>query len=162
MDTVTIGSATYDVYADVSVADMYLDAAIHAETWWTLDTDTKARALVTATRTLDRQTWLEDYSTQALREDIDNIINASIELALSLAEGSDVQNQQTTAERVKRLQAGSVSIENFRGIDNPTRFPQIVQELLRGYLGSDGSNLVGVAEGTDGETIFPIDLGFTG
>jgi hypothetical protein len=111
---------------------------------------------------LDRQTWNDAYNTVALRAVETNIINASIELALAIMDGSEVQNQQTTAERLRTISAGSVSITNFRGIDNPTRFPQIVQELLSGYLGGSGVFFGATATGVAEETIFPIDLGFNG
>jgi len=82
-------------------------------------------------------------------------------LALALMDGSDVQNFSTTAERIRSMSAGSVSITNYRGVDIATRFPQIVQELLRGYLGS-GSGTGGAAKvyGVDGETTFPIELDY--
>jgi hypothetical protein len=171
----------FTVYADVDMADTYLDGASHADTWRALtDDDTKGRYLVTATRILNRQLWKGDkvasdqplawprtntgiddsllvLDTNGIPVDIDN---AAIELALAIADGSEVQNQQTTVERVRSMTAGSVSITNFRGIDIPTRFPQIVQELLRLYLGGTGSTFVPKATGTDGETSFPAELGF--
>jgi hypothetical protein len=164
MDSVAIDSQDYDVYADITTADLYLNAASHAASWRALTDDVdKARYLVTATRLLDRQTWLDTYNTQALRFAETAIINASIELALALLDGSTVQDRQTNAERIKAMTAGSVSITNFRGVDDPTRFPQIVQELLAPYLGGSSSTLgVAVAEGVDTETVFPSALDLSG
>jgi hypothetical protein len=106
---------------------------------------------------------LDTYNTQALRFAETAIINASIELALALLDGSTVQDRQTNAERIKAMTAGSVSITNFRGVDDPTRFPQIVQELLAPYLGGSSSTLgVAVAEGVDTETVFPSALDLSG
>lgn len=159
---VDIGEGTFEVYADVDAANEYADGATHGATWRaSTDDDAKGRALVTATRTLDRQQWLDAYNTPELRAEVPNIVNASIEMAFALMDGSDLQNQQSTAERIRSMQAGSVSITNFRGIDTPTRFPQIVQELLRGYLGSDSSLFYSKAVGTDGLTEFPVELGFS-
>lgn len=166
MAEVDVGQETYTTYADVDTADIYAEAAIHATAWQdlgstlTADLDAKGRALVSATRTLDRQVWLDAYNTFELRAVEQPIIDASIELAIALLDGSDVQNVQTGVERIKSMSAGSVSITNFRGIDSPTRFPQIVQELLRGYLGSSGTGGVAQAFGVDAETTFPIDLSY--
>lgn len=162
MMSVDINSLDYDVYADVSTAEAYFAAAIHASSWDDAAELTKKQALVTATRLLDRQSWATDYDTQAKREDVVNIQNASIELALSLIDGSTVQNDQNTAERVRSISAGSVSITNFRGVDSATlRFPLIVQELLRGYLAGADAAYVSVATGVDSETDFPVDLTVT-
>ena len=164
MAEVDVGEETYTVYADLDTADVYAGSAIHGDTWRDPETteDMKGRALVTATRTLDRQSWRPEYSTFELRSVVPNIIVASIELAMALLDGSEVQNQPSGAERVRSISAGSVSITNFRGVDTPMRFPQIVQELLRGYLGEAGAGFVGKATGVDGLTVFPADLGLTG
>src|ERR1044072_6408248 len=44
-------------YADVDLADAYMDGAFHSDGWEDLGYDDKYKALVTATRTLDRQQW---------------------------------------------------------------------------------------------------------
>lgn len=179
MVAILIGSTSYDSYASVDTADDYLNAASHGATWRALsDNDDKARYLVTATRLLDRQYWkgTKTSSSQALdwprsNTGIDgvtdsviptDIINASIELALALLDGSEVQNEQTTEQKIQNLKAGSVSLTFFRGADGtPTRFPQIVQELLRDYLAGPGANLTSVATGVSGETISNDDYGYT-
>lgn len=155
------GDTAYAVYADIAAADAYLEAAYHADSWRAADDTVKARLLVTATRLLDRQSWQALYNTFALRLVVPNIVSASIEMALAILDGADTQNLQTGAERVRSISAGSVSITNFRGVDVPTRFPQIVQELLAPYLGGNGTLFVAKATGTDTETIFPIPLGYS-
>jgi len=171
----------YTVYADLDTADEYLGGSSHASTWDTLDDDQKGRYLVTASRLLNRQAWkgTKTVAGQALafprtgmniipEPVVDaeglpiDVVNASIELALAIADGSEVQNQQTGAERIHSMSAGSVSITNFRGVDIATRFPQIVHELLRPFIGGTSDTTFGVAKatGVDGETIFPIELGY--
>lgn len=177
--TVDVDAGVFDVYADLDTASEYLDSSIHAESWTAATDEEKGKALITARRTIDRQSFLGEKTdtAQALafpRKEtgiegvVDtelplDIVNANIELALSLLDGSDVQNQQTNVERVRSMSAGSVSISNFRGIDYATRFPQIVQELLGKYLG--GADSSGTLEpkvtGVDEETIFPVELGFS-
>jgi hypothetical protein len=174
--TVNIDSYSYPVYADQPAADSYLEAAIHGDSWTTLDVTKKAKSLATSTRVLDRQPWpgtktdpAQDLqwprtNTGIVGVDANTvplaIINASIELALALEEGSTVQTQQNTAERLRSMSAGSVSITNFRGIDTPTRFPLIVQELIAPYLGINSQNYGAKITGVDKETIFPVELGY--
>lgn len=182
---VMIGSEPYTVFADVATADLYLDAAFQADSWrlGTTTQDMKARLLVTSTRILDRQLWKGDKFDEAqehafprknmgitgLDDSVgvtpNGIVAGSIELALALLDGSDVQDQRSNAERIRSMTAGSVSITNFRGIDSflgtggGTRFPLIVQELIGTYLLGSGFG-VAKAVGTDKESVFPGDYGF--
>lgn len=178
MPTVSLDN-DFPVYADVDMADAYLDGAYHGDTWRSLDENAKGRSLVTATRTLNRQSWVgevevagQDLAWPRINTGMtgvdgttpDDIVNASIEMALSLVDGSELQNQQTTAERIRSLTAGSVSITNFRGINSATRFPQIVNELVAEYLSGGPEGMIGIGmkvTGADTETIFPIEVGFT-
>jgi hypothetical protein len=174
----------YPVYADVEMADLYLDGAFHADSWRSLNEETKGRALVTAVRTLDRQVWLGQKTDEAnaldwprkntgvvgvVDEEIPiDIVNATIELALSISQGSNVQNYQSTEGNIQNLRAGSASITYFRGGSNggtPTRFPQIVWELVEPYLsGGAAAGMAGLAAsqstGTSKETITGKDYGF--
>lgn len=155
------------VYADVAAADTYLDGAYHADNWRSLDDDTKGRALVTAVRTLDRQIWLgsktdeandldwprKDTGVVGVTDDVipTDIVNASIELALSISQGSNVQNVQSGETNIQSLRAGSAAITYFRGGSNggtPTRFPQIVWELVRPYITSAASSALGALAAT--------------
>jgi hypothetical protein len=183
MPTVDIEGNTYEVYADVDEADAYLEAAMHADAWRAEeDEDVKARALVSATRTLERQRWkgdkLETSPEQTLSwprtntgidgvsdtEVPDNIINASIEMANALVGGYDLQSEQNTSQKIQSLQAGSVSLSYFRGAEGDVlRFPLIITELLSGYLaGSDTIVGGGVADGTDGVSVTENDFGMSG
>lgn len=179
LPTVSLDS-DHTVFANVEMADAYLDAASHADSWRALsDEDTKARYLVTATRIFNRQRWkgnkvATDQPLAFPRENMGitpepvlneddipvDVVNASIELALALVDGAEVQSNATTADRVHSMSAGSVSITNYRDADIPTRFPLIVQELLRDYLAGAGAVFASRANGVDGETIFPVELGF--
>lgn len=177
MSTVELDSV-FTVYADVEEADAYLDGSSHADNWRAItDDDTKARYLVTATRLLDRQLWAGDKTSEVqplawprkntgvtgVTDDTipTDIISASIEMASALADGVDLQSQQNFLERVQSMSAGSVSITHFRGQDVSTRFPQIIHELLRKYMSGGTASYVPKSTGTDTETIFPIDLGYS-
>lgn len=176
---VLILSDSYPVYADLDAADEYMAGASHGADWRALTDDAdKARYLITATRTLDRQNWKGDKTsdTQELewpRSDtgVDGveddtvpteIIHASIELALLLVQGSEFQSQRTTEQTIQMLKAGSVSLSYFRGAGGtPTRFPLIVHELIRDYISGPSSSLYVSTSGTDGETITDNDYGLS-
>lgn len=163
MQTVLIGSAQYEAYASLAEADEYLVAALHAGTTWSGASElTQGQALVTATRILDRQRWISDYEEQADREDVQQIIDACIEMALALIEGSDFQSEQNTSQKLQSIRAGSVSMSYFRGADGtPHRFPQIVHELLRDFLTGADAVMGGVATGIDGVSSTGNDFGHT-
>lgn len=177
---ILLKSDLYPVYADVDTANEYLEAASHGSEWrdTTLSDDDKSRYLITAARLLDRQIWKGDKTSSSqelawprsdtgidgVDDDIvpENIINASIEIALALLQGSAIQDEQNTQQKTQSIKAGSVALTFFRSADGvPIRFPLIVQELLRDYLSGPSSNLFGVFSGTDGETITGEDFGFS-
>lgn len=59
----TPGSATANSYPTIDEADEYFDTRLHAEVWTVADEDTKCRALVMATRLIDRLYDWENYPT---------------------------------------------------------------------------------------------------
>lgn len=160
MQTVVIGSQPYDSYASLAQADAYLAAALHAAAWADETDDARGQALVTATRVLDRQRWADAYSTQALREDVAAVQEACIEMALALVDGSELQSEQSTAQKLQSIKAGSVSLTYFRGAEGrPQRFPLIVSELLCDYLAGADLSIGSVATGTDGTSSTEDDFG---
>jgi len=163
MKTVDIGAEEFNAYADQDDADVYLTGSIHAGTTWDdATTANQGRALVTATRILDRQNWVDAYDTQAERFAVEDIRNASIEMALALLEGSDLQTEQSTAQKLQSIKAGSVSLSYFRGSEGtPHRFPIIVHELLRDYLAGGDFGRSGVATGVSGKSSTGDDFGHT-
>lgn len=163
MQVILIGSQPYDSYRTVAQADAYLAAALHAGTTWSgASATTKGQALITATRILDRQKWAAAYDTQAEREGVADIQNASMEMALALVDGSDFQTEQVTGQKLQSIKAGSVSLTYFRGADGrPHRFPTIVNELLRYYLAVVDLSVGMTATGTDGVSSTEDDFGHT-
>lgn len=164
MEVVLIGSQPYDAYASIAQADAYLAAALHAGATWSDASDaSKGQALVTAARILDRQRWRAEYDTQAERDGVAAIRDASIEMALALLEGSDLQTEQVTGQKLSSIRAGSVSLSYFRGAEgSPRRFPTIVHELLRDYLVGAADGLAGAAWGVDAISSTEDDYGHTG
>ena len=173
MPTIQLNSNLYDVYADVEDADLYLIAAIHAANWQSATEDTKKQALVSATRLLDRQRWRGDKTDSSeplawprtstgidgVEDDIvpADIVNGSIELALSLIDGSDVQaNSTPLAQKLESIKAGSVALTYFRSAEgivaSGARFPTVVQELVGRYLAGSEAALLGVVTGVESGT----------
>lgn len=170
MATITINSSDYETYADVATADEYLAGDFGATRWQAeADDDSKGRALVTATRILDRMCWLGDKAVAAQLlawprtgtglSDIDDdeipqdVIDASVVLAKLIHAGSTVDSTPSTASNIKRQQAGSVSIEYFRPGESPTRLPIAVHEMIKRYFCGGGYAGV-IASGVDGCSAF--------
>lgn len=166
METVTINGTDYLSYASVAQADEYLNASIYATDWQDeTDDDVKGRALVSATRWIDSIAWKgekadPDQLNEWPRTGIDDvepyvapnaIVNATIELANLLYTTPDLQATLSDVS-AKRLKAGSVEIEYFRGttVQTITPFPTQIMNMIRQYLASQGSLLGGaVTYGTD-------------
>jgi hypothetical protein len=185
MPTVTINGVDYDVYADLPTAQAYLAAQITATAWNAADPTTQSQALVSMTRTLDRQLWqgaqTDGYETHAWPRtglyypdgtpvDPESVplalVDACCEGAAQLVDGSTLQDVANTFNYDKVIKAGSVSVEKFRQVDDAPRFPQVVQELIGFWLGGDSSNIpVGArSTGTGGRSImgekYDVNRGF--
>lgn len=163
MEVIMIASQPYDSYATLAYADQYLAAAIHAGTdWSSAEETTREQSLVTSTRILDRQRWKDAYDTQEEREVVQDIVDASVEMALALVQGSTLQSSQNTSQVLQSIKAGSVSLTYFRGAEGRAlRFPLPVWELLRDYLAGGDLAMGMKATGVDGVTVTGQDLGFT-
>lgn len=180
MAEIQIGGKGFDAYANVTTADEYLSASFTATAWRAeADVDQKGRALVEASRLIDRQVWAgaksdELQSAAWPRSGIDGVdeyavpdavVAATCELASAFIDGqTDVLSNPSTTNNVRSLQAGSVGIEYFfPSAATAARFPLIIQELLGVYLlGAASSSTLGFpsASGVDGCSSFNRGLGF--
>lgn len=143
MATVSIGSDDYTSYADQDTADTYLAASVTVLGWAAASDDNKGRALVSATRLLDRQLWAVGYTTFDLRVAVPAIVSACCELAGMFIDGStDPLTSSTTVQTTQSLKAGSVQITYFRIDPNlAARFPTIIQELVGPYLAGNANTV---------------------
>lgn len=176
MPTVTITAVNYDVYADVATADSYLAADIkYSAIWSAASADTKASALVSATRNIDAQTWqgAKTVSSQALDwprsgiTDVESatvpqeVIDASILLAAMAVDDADALQSANNEDNVKRSKAGSAEVEFFRKTSTAvTIFPATVQPLIGKWL-SVGNVNAGISSGFTGTSNFtdcPYDI----
>lgn len=176
---VEIGSQEYQTYASDAEAHEYLAADFGAAVWRAEDDeDQHARALVTATRILDRMAWAGDKADAAqalawprtgtgitgVEDDAipQPIIDASILLAKLIHAGSAVDGTPSTAQSIKRQRAGSVEQEFFRSFDDPTRLPTEVHELIGPYLAGSGGVGGAIASGVCEPTAFHPGYGLSG
>lgn len=165
MAEIIINATSYDAYVTVDEADAYLEGDFTATAWRAeTDEDAKARAIVSASRYLDRLSWVGEKATpdQPLawpRSGIDGIddyeipqqvLDACCLLAKYIHEGQPIETSQTTQSNVRRIKAGSVEQEFFYPFTLGTKMPMPVQDLLAGLL-AGGSIVAGSRSyGTDG------------
>lgn len=170
--TVLIDSQPYPVYADVDDANLYMKGKFNNSDWFSAlnDDETKARALITATRIMDKQCWQGESSALSGQQlkwprtgitDVDDatvpndIVNGCIELANLIITGSDVEgNSQPGVQTIQSMRAGSAALTFFRDaeglVSKYSRFPIEVQELVGRYLcGNSLAVLPEVTGGTD-------------
>lgn len=176
VSTLVVGTNTYQLQAS---ANTILGDNIATAKWATKPSATKDAALITAFNLMETQRWQGEKTqpapTQTAQhprtglvncngEAIDSatiapdVIRAQALLAFELSEDPTLAGGTTTGSNIKKLQAGSASIEfhertNDSGDPVNFRFPPRVQELLACYL--EGVLTGGVeAIGADGESIF--------
>lgn len=160
MATVTINGTDYTVYQDVAQADEYLQGDYRLfGSWSGLTADQKAMALVSSTRWIDRQSWQGEKvsDTQELefgrtglrdkngnevtpQQSLDLVSEASIILAADIALDPQLTSQQSSGSNIRRLRAGSASIEYFQPtLGRTTKFPAAVHDLIGLWLQSSSS-----------------------
>lgn len=177
--TLSIDGVTYDVYKSVSDTDDYLGGRLGASAWTgESDADVKARALVTATRMLDRQKWAgaQNSSSQPLAfprsgltdregESIaastvpPDIETAQMELALALLQDESLQDRARGGSgREKRsIRTSDAAVEFWRPRDSGDAFPPIVQQLVGHYLWASNNAPTGAVFGDDVTSAFDTD-----
>lgn len=168
-----------DSYVSNAEAIAYLADAINGQGWASLTVAEQDRALITATRMIDRARWQgsKTVDTQTLawpRTDVTCFSNAvasdvvpdrikigQIELANLLSIRASVETNPTGAQTtgLRRVQAGTVQIEFFARNDNADiaslrRFPTVVHELIGCLLQGAVDNLGNIAFGVNAESSF--------
>lgn len=177
VSALTVGTNTYVSSAD---ADTYLMDSLRGAPWVSLDPDTKAQALITATRLLEKQCWsgaktdplqalsfprtnLLDGYGNVLDSSVvpEAVVEAEIELAFELSQDTSLETSGGTGSNTQTLKAGSASISYFRptaganGAGSP-RFPPIVMELIRAFMCGFGGVPGSFVDGTDVPSAFDV------
>lgn len=184
--TLTLGADSYSVYALTSDAlgdaKEYFSARLGAAAWNDADNPDRKRALISATRMLDRRPlwsgtvtdlvtpqplqWPRDGATcrgDAVPDGTtpDALAEGGFELALALLEDEAIQDSPGTGSNVKRAKAGSAEVEFFvptAGSSSETLFPQVVHELVACYFSGNAAGLAApFVSGLDEESAFGDD-----
>jgi hypothetical protein len=137
--TVDIGAETYDVYADVDFADIYLAAdVLRADFWASLTTaGDKERPLVSATRLLQRLQWKDGVPDITAPPEV--VKAATALLAADIAALPKLGDSGSTSSNVKAVGAGSARVEFFRPVEG-SPLPSAAFDLLRDLLGVGDSS----------------------
>lgn len=159
MTTITIDGNDYISYASVSDADIFLLVDSGFATWDALSDDDKGKYLVSATRLIDSQSYIEMANTQVLRLAIDDFATICILIAKAVVidGNSEIFGYSVPEQDVDTMKAGSVEINYFRDFTNfslgryITRWTPAVYALISKYL-SSGSVGFGFSNGTSGVT----------
>ena len=157
MGQVTISQVLYDVYGTFAEAETYLKARLGSDPWFAQSTSAKSKAMVSSTRVIERFLLAHGITLDpAIDPAPDQVQEANYEYSFVLSQDSSVQGASSTSKDIKSVKAGPVDVEFFDRSSDSTRFPTTVQELLNGYLASQGAllSLVGLASGTDQVTDF--------
>lgn len=175
VSTLVVGTNTYVTNAE---ADAYLEDAVNGGPWAFLSEEDQDRALITAFRLLQKQSWAGSKTdpdqvaafpragVTCNGEAVDEtevppaVEDAQIELALALTQDPTLVTAANTGSNTKRLQAGSASIEFFNSTDGSSgitasRFPPQVQELLNCFLAGSDTGSGAESFGTGCESIKP-------
>lgn len=166
---IIIGGTEYIAYVDLAFADQYLAADPNAANWRAEeDDDVKGRAIIAATRVLNRLRWKGSLAEAgqdlawprkgasdrngAIDSDIipAAVLDACCELARLVIDGTDINAYRTSAQQKKRIKAGSVEVENFRGAEGvPTPLPWEAWSLISDLVGGTGLMQGSSSTGTD-------------
>lgn len=168
--SLTVGTNCYISRAD---AVTYFTELIHGGDFLSADDADKDKALITATKMLDRQEWVGsktsptqelDWPRTGVSDPEGNavasdsvpqfILDATCELALALLQDLTVQTNADTSANIRSLKAGSAEIEYFKGTSGP-RFPTIVHELVWFYLSGTSSATAPYYGATEAESGLP-------
>lgn len=160
-ETVTIGSATAQIYGTYAAAVDYMSTMFGDAyaAWLLLLVDDRKRTLVAATRYLDRQAWVSDYDTFAERDALPAFPQASYELAAMVAEDPAIVTVVDSGTNIADVGAGGAYVKYF----NPTsvRFgsastlPPILQSLVGTYLAASGAAAAIGGSGQSGDCVDP-------
>ena len=179
--TITIATVDYVSYASVAEADAYLAVdPVRGTKWGTLTVDEKGAKLVAATRRLDLLKWkgaktgddatqlnqwprtglvYPDGSNVSTTEVPDQIANATIILAGSIAINAAASTAGSSASNKKKVVAGPVQLEFFRPTAGKPLQDETAFELVAFFFLAGGSavGVGGYASGCDQSSSFAAD-----
>lgn len=145
MDTITINSTDHTIYGTSDGANVYWESSLGGTAdAWADNAAKRDRALVQATRLIDRIQWIETADTFAERDAIQAFVDASYEIAGLLIVDPTFFTSETSGSNVKAIYAGDgVGVQFWAPTLGITgRFPVQIQELIGAYLVGQSGGLV--------------------
>lgn len=162
MSEVLPGSPAGTIYGTYAAAVIYVDGQLGDayRAWEDLDEADRKRALLTATRYLDQQVWVEVADTFAERDAIEAFQHASYELACMVAADPEIVTLSDQGSRISAAGAGGAFV-NFAF---PTTIaqgtagllPPILMRLIGEYLGGSGVSTAIGGIGEPGGCVNPL------
>lgn len=147
MARIDIGVETYDSFADIDFADLFLLGDVLRAAGWALrNEDAKGRGLVSATRMIMGLPWCVDPVPQPTDADADipaAVKEVTAQLAADLLAKPRLFSDASGNSNVKSARAGSAAVEFFRPVEGGPPIPvelwnRLVREGLVGCVTADG------------------------
>jgi len=179
MGQVSISGVAYDVYGTEAGFKAYMAGRIGADDYDDAISNDRKKAMVSATRWLDRQNWdglrtdpdtpqalewprtgLTNKDGEALDDSVvpTDVEEASYELALVLLGDDDQQDAVSTGSNIKRVQAGEAQVEWFKGTEGSYPvFPPQAHDLVKYWLEGHGGFTGAWSGDADSESAFDDD-----
>ncbi len=161
MGQVTIGSNTVDVFGTRAAADLHFGEQLAASTWEDADAADRDKALVSATRWLERVGVVGDDGEDLAPSLADTNVPADLklgtyELAQDLLADASIQDGDLPGStNTKGVKAGSTAVSFFRAKDGK-RFPTVVLDYVASFLQDNQTTTAtgNAAFGVDGVSTF--------
>lgn len=168
-DTITIGTDTFDVYGPQADANTYFNGKLNRSTWSDASSSDKDRALVSASRTLDLESWegvptdlvtpqvlawprtgVTDKNDQPVADTAfpADLLYGYYELAAAILADPALDETVNQDSNIKSVTADVVNVRFFRPVAG-TKLPTTVHNYLAQFLGIGDSAIGGFTSGTD-------------
>jgi hypothetical protein len=157
-------------YYNVAAADAYFTNRLNSSDWTGASSTIKEQSLTTITTMIDREVYegAKTSATQSLEFPrtsltdkegdavLDSILPPDLNLAvyegaIALIQDSTLQTQTNGGTNIKKLVAGTASIEYFHSTSTHA-LPQLVLKYLQPYLEGDSDIDLSYSYGTDEKT----------
>ena len=152
MSLIAWPTSSANAYYAVATAQAYFDNRLDVAEWTSATTAEKEASLIMAAAIIDRQKYLgtkssDGYPREWGRDTItdkygDAVANnilppdfnlANFEMALAILKDNTVQTQTDSGSNIRKLEAGSASIEYFHSTSENS-LPEVVSKYLQPYI----------------------------
>lgn len=168
-DIIVLSGNNYDVYALRADADVYFGGKLDRGSWTAASGTEKDRALISATRLFDLESWegiptdlvtpqpiawprtgVTDKNQQPVADTDfpEDLLNGFFELAQAVIDDPAIADTTSTSGNIKTVTADVVSVRFFRPTTG-TRFPASVNDYITPFLDLRAGATGGFSFGTD-------------